>query len=52
MTGIDDSSWRIAPVTGIRIPGTVRITGTARTLREKARLCFMVVIAFRETKTR
>ena len=52
ITGMDDSSCKRAPETGLRIAGTVSITATAKTARKKTRICFMVLIALGEKATR
>ena len=44
ITGIEDSSCSIAPVTGVSILGTVSTTAIASTPREKTSLCLMVAM--------
>jgi len=45
ITGIEDSSWRSAPVMGVKIPGIVRIIAVIKTPSENIRLYFIVFVA-------
>jgi hypothetical protein len=52
ITGIEDSSWRSAPVMGVKIPGIVRIIAVIKTPSEDIRLYFIVFIALLDNTIR
>jgi len=51
ITGIEDSSWRSAPVMGVKIPGIVRIIAVIKTPSENIRLYFIVFVALLDNTT-